>query len=310
VPIVAADRLERVDLSDSRRAFLARSASFSFPLEIAERSIEVCFDDEEARDAFGSRFTHHATALAPEFRYYVAATNGARYFWSSRSQPWCWPGETTPKITAFLADAAVVSAIVRSDAELLSLHAAVVSHAGRIAAIGGKSWAGKSTTAIACVRQGMQFYSDERLLVRRGTVYPFQRLCTLRPQSRQLLAADGIDDTLDLALRHDAVPDRDWNDVSIADVFGGHRIGRRGPLAAAFVLRGRASSASVWPIPHHEAAPALFDWMDSREGDFKRLAQLIELLGRVPCFALQLGTPKATAAVITKTLEGIPVDGD
>lgn len=293
-------------MNEGARARLALSAKSAFRFEVAERTIEVIFDDARARDAFASRFARHATRRKPEFYYYVARDGTARYFFSSRSQAWRWvDGPTAPQTTAFLADAAVISAIVRSDAQLLSLHAAVVAHEGRIAAIGGTTWAGKSTTAVACVRAGMQFYSDERLLVRGTTVYPFQRLCTLRPASRKLLAADRIGDALEKRLLRDAEPEHDWRNVSIAKIFGARRIGRPGPLTAIFVLSGRSTNAAVRPILHQQAVPALFPWMDSREGDFKRLAQLVELIAAVPCFALELGSPKASAAAIARTLERV-----
>jgi hypothetical protein len=296
VPIVAAERLERVDVSARERDLLARRASFSVRVEIAKRVVEVRFDDSSARDMFARRFRDHVTEGEPEFVYYVSQDGHRQYFWSEPSITWRWPdGVTTPAATAFLADAAVVSAIVRSDPSLVSLHAAVVSHRGRIAAIGGDSWSGKSTTAFACIRLGMQFFSDERLLVRGRTVYPFQRSCSLRPHSRTLFAG---------ALG-DSFANLDWSDLSIVEMFGAHRIGVPGPLAAIFVLSGHGARAVARPIDHLEAMAPLFRWMDSRHGDFARLARLIELLAPIPCYALELGTPSESAGLIATTLEQI-----
>ncbi|MBV8147975.1 MAG: hypothetical protein JO092_02655, partial [Candidatus Eremiobacteraeota bacterium] len=243
-----------------------------------------------------------------EFTYYVTDDRASQYFWSDGSQAWRWPALTTREATTFLADAAVLSAVVRSDPSLVSLHASVVAHQGRIAAIAGDSLAGKTTTAIACVRRSMQFYSDERLLTRDGTVFPFQRTCSLRAASRQLLDRDGLDDAFGDWLHSSACDGEGAEYVSIGELFGPKTIGNPSRLASVFVLSGHGEHPIVRAIDCYEALPTLLRWMDSREVGVKRVAQLVELIAGVPCFALTLGTPRRTADAIADAIEALKRD--
>jgi hypothetical protein len=306
--VVSAEHLERVELARPARERLAKYAAHSTRIHVARRVVDVRFSEKSARDLFASRFRDHASRQVPEFTYYAIVDRTAQYFWSEGSQAWRWPAKTTAEATAFLADATVLSAIVRSDPSLVSLHASVVAHNGRIAAIAGDSLAGKTTTAIACVRRGMQFYSDERLLIRDATVFPFQRTCSLRASGRQVLDRDELDDAFSDWLRSSTYGGEGPAYVSIAELFGRKAIGATGVLAAIFVLSDRGEHPTVRRIDHYHAMPTLLRWMDSREFSVKRLARLVELIGAVPCFALTLGTPRETADAIAATLEELQCD--
>jgi hypothetical protein len=301
--MVSAERLERVELSEDERSVLAADARYSVRIGVAARAVDVRFFAKEACAAFARRYRDHITRDEALFSYFVGSDGSSLYFWSDRSQPWRWPDRATPEIAAFLADAAVISAVVRSDPSLVSLHAAVVGLGDRIAAIGGNSMAGKSTTAIACVRAGMRFYSDERLLMRGETVFPFQRACALRPGGRRLLANDGVAD--EFARWLEATRGDPPSDVSISELFGGRTIGTPGRLTAAFVLSGYAQRPVVTQMSRFEAMPTLFRWMDGREGNFSRLARLASLLSNVACFSLVLGTPAESADAVAATLESL-----
>jgi hypothetical protein len=303
--MVSAERLERVELESAARV-LAKSAVHSTIIDVAERVVDARFSDKSACDIFAGRFRDHASRRVPEFTYFITGDGTSQYFWSEGSQAWRWPGRTTPEATAFLADAAVLSAIVRSDPSLVSLHASVVAHKGCIAAIAGDSLAGKTTTAIACVRRGMQFYSDERLLMREGTVFPFQRTCSLRSTGKQLLDRDGLQD----AFAHWSGTSRCEGEeyLSIAELFGRKTIGVPGVLTAIFVLSDHGERPIVRRIAHYQAMPTLLRWMDSREVSIRRVAQLLDLIVTVPCFALTLGTPRETADAIAETIEELKRD--
>jgi hypothetical protein len=308
VIMISAEHLERVELDGATRERLAGCAVHSTRIDVARRVLEVRFSDESACDLFVRRFRDHASRRFPEFAYYVTTDGGSQYFWSERSQAWRWPERTTPEATAFLADATVLSAIVRSDPSLVSMHASVVAHNGHIAAIAGDSLAGKTTTAIACVRRGMQFYSDERLLIRDGRVFPFQRACSVRARGKQLLERDELHDAVGDWLRSDTGGNEDSEYVSVAELFGRNAIGTPGLLAAIFVLSSRGERPNVRRIGHYEAVPTLLRWMDSREVSVKRLAQLVELIAAIPCFALTLGSPRQTADAIAASIEELTPD--
>ncbi|HEX6631974.1 MAG TPA: hypothetical protein VF048_12825, partial [Gemmatimonadaceae bacterium] len=95
---------------------------------------------------------------------------------------------------AHVRDAATAAALLLDDLEFrvalhapdrLFVHAAAVAWHGRVVAIPGRSFAGKSTLAAALVRAGAHYYSDEfTVLDDRGLVLPFPRPLHLR-------AADG-----------------------------------------------------------------------------------------------------------------------
>lgn len=305
--MVSAELLERIELESAARELAARAVNATV-IDVARRVVDVRFSDKSARDIFADRFRDHASFRVPEFTYYVAGDRASQYFWSERSQAWRWPSRATPEATAFLADAAVLSAIIRTDPSLVSLHASVVAHKGRIAAIAGASSAGKTTTAIACVRRGMQFYSDERLLVREGTVFPFQRTCSLRATGRQLLDRDGLHDAFADWLHSGASRREGEEYLSIAELFGRKTIGVPGALTAIFVLSDRGERPIVRRIGHYEAMPTLLRWMDSHEVSVRRLAQLVDLIVTIPCFALTLGTPRQTADAIASTIEELKCD--
>jgi hypothetical protein len=303
---ISAEHLERVELEPDARERLAKVAVHSSGIEVAQRVVDVRFSEKGACDLFARRFRDHASRRTAEFSYYVATDRTSQYFWSERSQAWRWPRPTTSEATAFLADAAVLSAVIRSDPSLVSMHASVVAHNGRIAAIAGDSFAGKTTTAIACVRRGMQFYSDERLLIRAGTVFPFQRTCSLRTAGKQLLDRDRLDDAFGAWLHSAAGADSEY--LSVAELFGHQTIGVPGSLAAIFVLSGHGEFPLIRRIGHYDAMPTLLRWMDSRELSVKRLAQLIDQIANVPCFALTLGSPRRTADAIAATIEELKCD--
>ena len=92
----------------------------------------------------------------------------------------------------FLADAFALTEFLRErDDGIVSLHAATVGLPGGVAAIIGDSNVGKTTTAVACARAGMDLYSDERCLIdQRSMIYSFPRAINVRATGLQLLVAD------------------------------------------------------------------------------------------------------------------------
>jgi hypothetical protein len=287
---IAAESLVRCELEPAQRKALVSRALFATCVEIAGQTMEIRFDDHLSRDLFARRYRDHRTHGDAAFIYYVSADANGRYFWSDVSPVWCWPDPSlSPDAVVFLADAAAISALIRSDPNLVSLHAAAVSHVGRAAGIVGESESGKTTTAFACASRGMQWYSDERLLLRGRSVMPFLRACNIRSGGAQLLGLDVE------ALR----------ELSIAEYFGRGAVERPSPLCAIFVISGRAARAAVSRMERLAALPFLFHTMDSREPDFRRMAQLVQVLEEIPSFSLKLGTPDETVSAIASALESL-----
>jgi hypothetical protein len=277
-----------------------------FTVSIAGIAMNMRFDDAAVRERFAYRYRHHLTAESPAIEYFCGAEGDAYYFWSGIAA-WCFSECALPlEAIVLLADATAMSAIVRSDPELVSFHAAAVAHGDAVAAIVGDSHAGKTTTTIACVRRGMQVYSDERLLVRGGThVLPFLRAFNVRAGGASLLDRDAISDAFaaELSARK---TNSDWTDLSPFEFMHHLRVPQPGRLRAIFFLDGKAQRVQLREMPAIRCCPRLLESMDcSSPQRFARAARAIALLRDVRTFSLTLGPPNASAIAIEAVLDDI-----
>lgn len=248
--------------------------------------MELRTDIAEVARLFALRYVDHATLRSPDFRYYVCTARAGYAFWSDHAPSWRWTQGTLPAdAIVFLADAVIVSAIIRYDSEIASIHAAALEFQGAAIAIAGNSSAAKTSAMLACVRRGMRVYSDERALIRGLTVYPFLRRSSVRAAGARLLLADR-----DAAL--------DPPELSLKMCFGSEAVAEPRPLSALFVIAGSGGSASLEHIDGAAALPAITRWFDSRGDLMDRVARAIALLRRVHCYRLVLGSPDETAVAI------------
>jgi hypothetical protein len=261
----------------------------------------VCFDlrsnDREVIVELTRRFEEHLSERPAQFTYFVIASDDEYVFQCAHDGSWRWRhGPLSTGAVAFLADAAMMAAVVHFDPQLMSMHAAAFAYNGRAGAIAGDSTAGKTTTLLACARAGVAVYSDERTLVRSGNVHPFLRICSVRSAGRDRLLLDAADDRLARVLSSSSL-------FTFTQAFGPAVVAPVEPLDALFVLNGYASVPEIERIDTAQALPAISRWFDAAAGSLDRLARAVTLLRSVRCYRLTLGTPAASAQKIMEVME-------
>jgi hypothetical protein len=235
-------------------------------------------------DAFALRYAEHLDNGEPHFSYNVLRQSESYVFWCDHAGAWAWGGRLPVDAILFLADAAAISALIHYDAALASMHAAGIAYNNGAAAIIADSEGGKTTTAIACARAGLQVYSDERVLLRGNVVQPFWRRCRLRAGGAQLL---GITSQSELSWR---------------ELFGDAALASPAPLRTVFVVAGRASRPRIREIQTAAALRAAGKWFDCSGTPLERTARALQAVRFAACFSLELGHPDETARAIRAML--------
>lgn len=272
-------------------------------VRVAGIVLRMRFEDESVRDKFAFRYRHHVSLDAPSLTYNCGAEAGTYYFWSETAA-WCWPHGSLPvEALVVFVDATAMSTLVRSDPALLSFHAAAIGYRNAAAAIVGDSTAGKTTTTVACARRGMTVFSDERLMIREGTmVLPFLRAFNVRRHGALLLEQDNIDDAFGkhLSVR---VPEKDWTDISPLEFMPHLHIPPPAPLRAVFLLDGKAQDAQILEVDAARSCPRLLSSLDCMaRARLDRAARVLEILRQVRVFSVTLGRPDASAVAIESIL--------
>lgn len=289
--VIRAEQLTRS--GDAAHGELAKNCIFGARCEIAGVVMELRTDLHEVARLFGLRYADHPASREPDFCYYVSSARGGYAFWSDHAPSWRWTqGTLPPNAIAFLADAVMISAVIRYDPEMASIHAAALEYQGTAVAIAGHSSANKIATLMACARRDMRVYSDERAIVRGNVVHPFLRRCSVRAAGPRLLLAD-----------RQTLPD--VPELSLKTCFGAAAIAKPRPLGALFVLAGSGSTASLEPIDAATALPAITRWFDARGDLMDRVTRAISPLRGLHCFRLILGSPDETAVTIGRAISAL-----
>jgi hypothetical protein len=236
------------------------------------------------KDSLSLRYSEHLDNREPLFQYNVLQVNDGYVFWCDHSQAWRWEGFLPLDAVLFLADAAAISALIHYDPALASMHAAGVAHNGSAAAIVADSEGGKTTTALACARAGLQVYSDERVLLRKDIVQPFWRRCRLRSGGAALLGMSAR------------------TELSWSELFGKSALAAPAPLRAVFVIIGRGARARIEPIQTAAALRVAGRWFDCEGSPLERMARALQAVRFAACFSLTLGEPGETARAIRALL--------
>lgn len=307
--LISAEDLVPLDLATVAAAvkpYAFRRASIF--IDVAGMTCAVHFDRDQTAARFAARYAdlivEHATAARHAFVMRDPALGWL--FWSPGTTAYRWPqGDLSDDVVAFLADAVALTAFFQQRADgIVSVHAAALGVAGAVAAIIGDSNRGKTTTAVACARAGMELYSDERCLIdRRAVVYPFQRAINVRADGLRLLVNDRLagDDPMGVRLREHG--NRDWQDLRISDLLPTQRALPPRPLRAVFLLFGAGAEPAVERVHASRAAQASARWAQGAGTGLDKVAYLLRLFSAVPCYRLQLGTPDASARLIRTVTE-------
>ncbi|MGE0598731.1 MAG: hypothetical protein AB7J35_02760 [Dehalococcoidia bacterium] len=190
------------------------------------------------------------------------------------------------------------------------LHSAAVSAGGRAALIVGASGSGKSSTALACLLNGLEYLGDDHCLL---------ELNANPPAVHSVYAAAKLHDS-QLARfpeLHPFVvnPDRVLPDkgVAILHPHFAELLPASRPLVAVLVPHiANAETTTIGPIGPAAALAALAPstLLQMASADRQGLAAMARLVRQVPCYSLRLGTEQAEiASVIEDFLRNQPPGG-
>lgn len=269
---------------------------------VGASGFRACFSDRDVARAFADRYRDQGPRGAPIADFYAVEDRDGVRFWCDRAPERArrYDDRLGADFAAFFADAGAQYEFLRAS-PYLGLHAAVLANERGAIAIVGATTAGKTTTAIACARRGLSFYSDERCIVRDGRVVPFLRRLTLRAGGRELLLADAIDDRVAACVR--ALGNAPETPVHASTLFGDAIGGPERNVRALFVIADRAGAPVVERVGLYGVLPSLLRATASGEGGIDRIARLDREFRDAAVFAVRLGTPDATARAILAALD-------
>ncbi|GAC1541200.1 MAG: hypothetical protein NVS2B17_18370 [Candidatus Velthaea sp.] len=302
---ISAGQLTPRDIAPDFATQSIARAEHAVSIAVGDDVLRVYFEQAIWAEGFAERYADQvAAASAPVVSHYVVRAAEGYAFWSPGIAAWYWErGELPVDAIVFLADATAITSLLNASQALVSFHAAAVGLDGIAAAIAGDSNAGKTTTALACGRAGLQLYSDERCVVKGRVVVPFARTLSVRTDGWNRLQSDP--GTGAAGLPSGARPTADGFRIRISDLFGRFDRVSAPELRAVFLLCGRADRARLVPATWYDVAPALAKWMNGADRGLQRGARLIETLRDVSCYRLYLGSPDESANLIRATLTQI-----
>ena len=300
--MISAGQLVPRDVAPGFEAQSTARAPHAVTIAVGDDVLRVFFEEADWAAIFAEQYADHVVvASAPAVLHYVVRGTEGYVFWSPGSSAWCWEGgELSASAVVFLADATAIGSLLSTSATLVSFHAAAVAIDGIAGAISGDSHAGKTTTALACGRAGLQVYSDERCVVKGRAVVPFARSLNVRSDGWTRLHRGSK--AVSAGLPSGARPTADGFRIRLSDLFGRSNGATAPELCAVFLLSGVAGQARLVPSSWYDVAPALAKWMNSSDRGLQRGARLIETLRDVSCFKLCLGSPDESAQLIRTTL--------
>jgi hypothetical protein len=300
--IVDASMLRQSDDGDLRIE-LAPLAVHPVGFTVADVPVEVRFNVAGAADIYRRRYRHMLSSQAPAMTAYAVARNPAEtFFWAGDGPLYCWDRAGIPdRVIAFFTDAVAMTAFFTSIDDLIALHAAAVTDGRSAAFIAGVSTAGKSTTAIACFRRGLQLYSDEFCLVRAGGVLPHPRAISVRREGLELLLSDATPPSpVDAWLRANRGHDRE--NVGFDELFGSATWPAPHPLRVAFAAVAKGLAPRLRSIEPGQMLAHTMPFARLKPRGLDRVAALLRVLQPVACYELTLGPPDATAELIGRIL--------
>jgi hypothetical protein len=208
----------------------------------------------------------------------------------------------------------LVSTTLAAQPTLLAVHAASLRIGDAGLLLSGPSRGGKTTTSLHLAARGHTLLGDETAVIRLATneILPLRRAVNLRPGPRAAELAVALAERGDRA-ESSVGAGRTRRRFRIGELFPGAPA-RPARLRAAFFLRGFADPPSLESCRLTLAEVEIFDcmagndtaytsWGLSPERRALRLLALRQVLTRIPCWLLTVGTPVETAELIERTME-------
>jgi hypothetical protein len=281
------------------RVFRIRAKSLSF----------IRMKDDVALDAVG--FVH---MIFPDRKFYEQASplEGWRLL-ADREGPvdpfiaFCGDCALAPEEGPWqsLVGSLAVNRLFRLQSDVLFFHGATVSVGGQGVLLAGPKASGKTTISLALAARGHVLLGDETAAVNTSstTLLPMRRSVSVRTGPRAA-TVDGLLRTV--ASDSEVYPDGTSRlRVQVGDLFPGSQPSPA-PLRHAFLMR------SFGDQPRVESFSAGLRDLD-RLGplgcslwrtDKSRMIHFFQLLSRIQCHFVDVGSPDDTAALIEKTVEG------
>ncbi len=299
---VDAGSLEAIALPPLELRLLRRRGRHRVALEMAGAVGELRFSGATAAALFRRRYRHMLTARRAQMvAYAVTDETGTPFFWTGDAGPvyrWGRQALSDGEI-AFLADAVAMTGFFRALDDTIALHAAALTDGYGAVAIVGASTAGKSTTAVACVRRGLQLYSDEYCAITPGGVAPFPRALNLRRSGLELLAHEP---TLPTGITAVAAArcGGDWEDAGFDELFGSLHVPEPTPLRVVCAIVGTEAAPSAARIPPAAMLRYAKPWSKMKPRGLEGVRALLAALQPTACYELRLGSPDATAQLVAR----------
>jgi hypothetical protein len=298
---ISFESLEETRLSAADAAAYAARACHEVAVGIGHATLAVRFSRASAAAVFAERFADMRVDRAPDAVVFAVAFGAEAYFWRFPDRVRRWPDVPSDALLAFFADNVAWHEYLVGSSDV-GIHAAVIARGPDLVALVGRSTAGKTTTAIAAVRNGFAFYSDERCIVQAGRVVPFLRAITIREGGRSVLL-DGAETGCAIDARLRTFPVRGDVTLRPSALFNGRAGGPPRRLDGLFLIEGRDDSPSVHACSLYDVLPALLSSVICRETGLERMARFVAAFRETPTYRLQLGAPSATVDAIAKCLD-------
>lgn len=227
--------------------------------------------------ALDSAATGHNLAIEPTGTGFLVDLDGNR-----------WPAATP--IDTLCLTASVINQACLTDVRVPAFHAAVLSNGNHAVAVPGSSGAGKTTLAAAALLSGLQYVSDEALIVDGDHTLGYPRPLALSPWALDFL---GIDAGPGWA---------DANEVLLAPTRLGV-VAADGQHVAHIVIPTRATDFELRPLTRNEAASYLlrlcFNHFRQPARTFETVVQLAR---HASCWHMRYPDPHTGAAALVRLL--------
>lgn len=205
----------------------------------------------------------------------------------------------------------VVNLVQSAQKDVVFLHAASFGIGGAGALLLGWGQAGKSTTSLALAARGHSFLGDDVAAIRMTTreLLPFPKVMSLRPGPY----VRSLEERL-RATRYTTAAGHHGEArtlVHMGDLFPASA-GRVLPLRSAFMLDGFGSHPRLTPFRPDiadakrlkaVASELVPSWGLSPGRDLMKFLTAVNVLSRLDCYLLELGSPEDSAAAIEDSME-------
>jgi hypothetical protein len=268
--------------------------------------LSIATDDDRiehyVRRSYGDLLSHVPLPARTHHGVFTTCARQATITFDGNALPRPASGDSTSSWNsgAYIVDQFVWRSLA-ADPDWLAIYGCAVSVDGFAVLLIGPSSVGKTTLGLALQLQGALLYGDEMIVMQRArrTVSALARRLSVRESSLALLG----DPVVAAIVRSTGAPSDDRSDrVYYVErgALGGVPTAKA--LGAIVLLRRGTGAPRVESLSAARAGLALSSYLALRPGTLDDLANLAEMVGATPAFAMTVGEPHASAAVLIGAL--------